>query len=224
MAADQLYHEIWIPILAGSRNELLTLEGDLPLLPKGAEVCFKLAIFDTPPVDTANPGTFRNHSSLASFLLKIRSGSYAGTLLLDSSSGADVAPIDSTVQPADFLAKTKAPISIRCPTAITGIAAATQYMTFTGATNDAPTQPDYFGRARIEVLDVGIGAAEAPPAPAEQYALRTYVDAALQNKVSFGKNPPAKYPIFVSPGGRFGRPGVPPDDKGNPIGNLERYP
>ena len=77
-----------------------------------------MALYDRLPVDENDPGEFRSHANLALVEFKIRSGSYAGTLLLNSSSGG-FPDIRSTPVAEQFIIKKDAPISIRLPAAIT---------------------------------------------------------------------------------------------------------
>jgi hypothetical protein len=213
---DFNYRKIWIPIDVHG-EESFALNGRIGEIYKGAECMFCLGLFDSMPADESNPGEFLNHQAIVSFLLKIRSGSYAGTVLLDSSAGGDFA-CDPTVTELEFLRRQKAPITIKITDAMAAnLTAGELYMTFTGITGES-AQKDGFGRGRLNVVDIGITLAGSAPAPAEQYATVAEMRAALANKVSFGRNPPGKTMTLVSRSGAKGRTiGV--DDRG---GNVDR--
>lgn len=224
--SDFIQREIWIPINVNGDTDATALSGSPGLMFKGAETMFRLALFETMPQDVNNPGVFRNHANLISFLLKVRSGDYgaSGVLLLDSSSGATVT-INATVTEAQFIAREAAPISIYCPSAITAITTTGQphYLSFTGATSDTPAQPDGFGFGRLAVKDIGIGAADSV-APAAPIAVTSDMfNAALAACVKYGKNPAGKTWTGVGSAGLVGRTfGC--DDDGNAMAVLETYP
>jgi hypothetical protein len=215
---DFVFREVWMPIDVNGDGEASTKDGNTPLIYKGAEVMFRLALFDVMPVDEDEPGEFRNHANLVSLLLRIRSGSYAGTVLLDSSTGT--VSFDATATPAQFMAKEKAPISIHLPSAITGITAGDQYMVFSGVTSEG-AEPDVFGRSRVSVLDVGIGGGSVPE-PAESFVTMADFRAALQGVVKYGKNPKGKTVTLVSRSGSKGRT-MGCDDDGNAMSVKEVY-
>ena len=188
---------------------------------KGGEVMFRLALFDSLPVDSDNVGVFRNHANLATFLMKIRSGSYAGTLLMDSTSGATVT-IKTTVTEQQFFDQQDAPISIYCPNAITAIAEGNQYMTFAGTTLDAPAQIDGLGRGRIAVEDIGLGLADSVTPTGPAAVSSDVVNALFALCVKFGLNPAGKTATFVSPNSTVGRT-IGCDDEGQQLSVLETY-
>lgn len=217
---DFTFREIWLPLDVNGDEEARTLNGGTPMIYKGAEVMFRIGLFDVLPVNSDNPGTFRNHANLVAFLLKIRSGSYAGSLQLDSSAGGDLS-FDPTVTEAQFLNKQKAPISVYLPGSITGITAGELYMTFTGLTSES-AQPDAFGRARVTVTDIGIGTVSSAPAAGVQVVTTDMFRAALNGCVKYGKNPAGKSFTLVSPNGQKGR-NYSVDDKGTAGAKLETY-
>jgi hypothetical protein len=217
---DFVFRKIWLPIDVNGDAAVLNAAGRQALMYKGGEVMFCLALFNRLPAGE-DAGEFLNHARIATFLLKIRQTNYTGTLLLDSSAGATV-EIDPTVTEDQFKARTKAPIQIYCPSAITAIAAGTLYMTFIGATTDAPAQPDPFGRGVITCEDIGIGAADSVAPAGAQAATTDMLNAIAQQCVKYGKNPAGKTFTLVSPNNTRGRKfGV--SDDGKEIANLERY-
>lgn len=220
---DFVFRKIWIPIDANGDGESQTIAGKQALAYLGGEVMFCLGLFNRMPAGN-EVGEFLNHNKLASFLLKIRQGSYASTTLkLDSSTAGAEVEIDGAVTEQQFSSRAKAPIQIYLPRALTAnLVAETLFMTFTGATTDKPTEPDVFGRGKIEVIDVGLSLADAVAPAGVQAASTDMVQALFQQTVKYGKNPPGKTATFVSRNNRFGRP-VGCDDNGNALANLERY-
>lgn len=217
---DFVYRKIWLPIDVNGDDLVKTIQGSAPLMYKGGETMLCIALFNSMPNSSSN-GEFLNHALLASFFVKIRTGSHAGTAILDSTAGGDT-EIDPTVTEAQFAARTKAPIQIYLPTLITAITAGSQYIQFIGATTDKPAQPDGFGRGLITVEDIGIGAADSVAPAADGAASMSVVNAALAQCVKYGKNPRGKTVTFVSPNAGKGRT-IGCDDAGKQISNLETY-
>jgi hypothetical protein len=214
-----VYREVWLPLEVNGDEEASTLKGAVPLIYKGAEVMFRIALFDRLPVDEDDPGELRDISNLVAFVLKVRSTSYAGTELLDSTAGT--VTFDPTVTAAQFHAMEKAPISVYLPKAITAITAGQQYVTFAGMTSEA-AQDDGFGRCRVNVVDIGLGGASSAPAAGVEYVTSDMFRAAVQGFVKYGRNPAGKTVTFVSRSGRKGRV-VGCDDNGNSINAPESY-
>jgi hypothetical protein len=205
--------EIWLPLDVNGDEEASTLNGAAPLIFPGFEYMFRIGIFDRMPAGEDDPGEFRNIASLVAFIMRVKQTSYAGTTLIDTSDGAAIAAgatvlFDPTCTEAEFVAKTKAPVNVYLPAAITnptGITSAEQqWVTFTGATVDAAAQPDAFGRCRLRVIDLGQGAASSPPAPATNYVTSDIFAAAMNGVVKFGVNPRGRYPILVNTDGSKG--------------------
>lgn len=217
---DFVLREIWLPVDVNGSGEPLELAGGSPLIFKGAECMIRLALFDRMPRSQTEPGEFRNVSSIALFEFKIRSGSYAGTLLLNSTSGGFVDK-DATCTETEFFNKSKAPINILLPAAITSIAAGNQYFTLTGQTVEK-SDIDAFGRGRIVIEDIGIGAADSAVPASPTAPSKEYVDAVLAQCVKYGKNPRAKTATFVSRNGKHGRT-IGCDDNGQQLSNRESY-
>lgn len=210
------YREIWLPIDVNGNGEAVTSEGNAPLIYPGFEYMFRVALFDSLPTNAENPGVFRDVSSIVAFIMRWKQTSYAGTVLLDTSDPTAIAAgakveFDRVATEADFVAKTKAPINIYLPKEVTnptGITSATQqWITFTGASIENAAQADPFGRARLQVIDLGEGATAAPPAAAAADYVRSDIfRAAMQGKVSFGTNPRGLYPVLVNADGSYGVP------------------
>lgn len=208
------YREIWLPIDVNGDDEAKTLNGNAPLIYPGFEYMFRIGLYDRLPGASDDVGEFRNIASIVAFILRVRSGSYAGTLLIDTSDVTAIAAgarvdFDATATEQDFLNKTKAPVNVYLPKEVTapaGItAASSHYMTFTGASIENAAQADAFGRARITVIDLGQGAAgAAPAAAAADYVRSDIFQAAFNGVVKFGNNPRGRYPIILNEDGTYG--------------------
>lgn len=205
------FREIWLQIDVNGDGEAVTLNGNPPLIYPGFEYMFRIGMYDRLPSGGDDVGEFRNIASIVAFILRVRSGSYAGTLLLDTSdptaiaAGARVDP-NATATEQDFLNKAKAPMNVYLPKEVTeSITAAQHYMTFTGASIENAAQPDAFGRARLQVIDLGQGVVgAAPAAAAADYVRSDIFRAAMNGKVSFGTNPRGLYPVIVNEDGSYG--------------------
>jgi len=212
--------ELWIPLDWSGDNEAITLQGTTGLIFKGGNAELMFAVYETMPQSQDAPGVFRNHSAITSFVFKIRSGSYAGTLLLDSNSGGTTS-LNPNPPPdeEDFIERSAAPIRILLPYTITAITAGDHYFTFSAVLNNGE---QFDGRGRISVLDIGLGAVDSV-APASPTAATTdWVLGLINGCVKYGKNPSGKTATFVSPNGAFGRTkGA--DDDGNEMSVLETY-
>lgn len=223
--------DIWIPVEVNSREEQVTLQGDVPQFAKGAECRIFVSLFKSRGAGTTSePGEVFDSSNIASLIFKIWADGYgSGTLLLDSSDAAAITAgvritADPTATAAEFLAKTKAQFVIYLPASVTAnVTASTRYGVFTGATSEAAAQPDYFGRCQVESLEVGLSTVATPPTPAELYVRADVFNAGLAQCVKWGRNEAGRTFVLVSPDGHSGRQhGT--DDNGNPISNLEEYP
>jgi len=228
---DYPLREIWMPVLVASRKGHLTLDGDMALFAIGAECQFRIALYKS---FNDGVGEFYNVANVIAMIFKIwQTGYGTGSLLLDTSDAAYIAacnavgmiPVDiqSTVTETEFVERKKAPITIYVPASATAnVTAGQRYGVLTGATNERPTQPDWFGNVDVEALQVGLGTVAAPPTPADLYVRADVHQAAYANTVKFGKNPPGRTATFVSRNTRKGRT-LGCDDNGQGAGNLENY-
>lgn len=199
---DILYRQVWIPLNVNGDQDCKTLDNNQPLIIKSAEVMFRIGLFNVMPINTDQPGEFYNHSNLTAFVMRINTADYAGTSLMDSSVGGTVV-FDPTVTESQFLAKERAPISIYCPSAITGITAGPQFLVFKGITSES-AEPDAFGWGKITIKDLGLAAAAPPAQDAASYVTLDLFRAAIANCVRFGKNPAGRTATFVAPLGKKG--------------------
>lgn len=219
---DFAYREIWLPIDVNGDTDARALTGNSPMIYKGAECVFRLALYDRLPLSEENPGEFRNHQNIVAFLLSIKTGSYAGTEVLNTG-WFDGLVLDAAATEAQFITKQRAPISIHVPGSYTAaLTAGEHYLTFSGRTNES-TEPDGFGFGRVTVKDIGITTAAAPaPEVAGSYITAEMFNAAIGQCVKFGKNPAGKTFTLVSRSGAFGRThGC--DDAGSSVDRKETY-
>lgn len=213
------YREIWLALDAlNPGREVNDLAGAIAYMAKGGETMFRIALFKRLPVDENDPGEFMDHSTISSFLLNIRSTSYSGTLLLDSSSGAELSR-NNTASEVNFVKRADAPISILCPPTITAIAAGTQYLICFGTTNASGTNKVPFGKGQITVDDIGLTASDSAPPAGPNNVTSDIVNALFNQCVKYGTNPKGKTFTLVSPSEIHARVyGV--DDNGNDMADL----
>jgi hypothetical protein len=221
---------VWLPILFEDANPSVTLLGNAPLIAKGAEARFYISIFEKFDQNTAsNPGTLIDISNFVAFILKVWATDYGtGTLLLDTSDAATIAAgaavsFNPTATAAQFYSREAAQIQIYLPATVTAnVTAGDRYAVFTGATSEAASQPDYFGRSLYNSLEVGLGTVAVPPSPTSEYVRSDVFQAAMNGVVRWGTNPPGRTFTVVSPSGAYGRT-LGCSDESELITNLETF-